>query len=503
MLKTLLRIFALLALTALACSALSPNPPASHAQSDGQALITCYAQVPLGYFVDVLRGPSPELYGVKRTMPSEQEMRVFGRDATGDYVQVWVPRVDFAGWMLRAELMLYGACDDLPITTHNLEPDKPPAPPKPISIPDFATAAEFVEDERVFLHNDHAIYALHESDTLRAHMLILDLDTEGLTLTPALVANPGVRTGLVSETAVATGADIAINADFWTNSYVPQNLMVIDGDILTAPTNRATFALSNDGEVFIGYFVEAGGWDASVTAEDGAWIPLQLLNTRCEDDWMCLYTDIYESLPIQAGYDGVRALLSPDLEVLSIEQNFPLDIPEGHFALRTGANTAGARWFREHVEVGDTLDISLPTEPDWQDYQMAIGGGPIFLQDGDYVLECDPDVPEDERICENFDNNFRINHYGRSLQPRMAIGIDRDMHTLIVIMIEGADVFDSLGATQRELAEMMQRMGADDAMEFDGGGSASLWLRQNFVNGFTTRGERYVSNALLFFFDDE
>lgn len=479
------------------------SAPTSHADNETRAQRTCYAQVPLSYFADMLRGPSYEQYGVKRVIPAERELYIFGRDESNEWVHAHLPGVDMIGWMRAENLMLYGACDNLPITTDNLEPESLPEAPAPVALPAFAADAAFVEEERVFLRNPATIYALHESEELRGHIVLLDLSDSRLRLSAALVANPGVRTGLVSETAAETGAFIAINADFWTNSYVPQNLMLINGEIITAPTNRATFAATATNEVFMGYFVETPQWDASVTAEDGAWVPLQWLNTKCEDDWLCLYTDIYPSLPLLNGYDGRRLLLSPEFEVLSIEQNYPLNIPDGHFALRTGANSAAARWLREHVAVGDSLTISLPTDPDWRDYETAVGGGPIFIRDGQAVIECDPDLPEDERICENFDNNFRINHYGRARQARAALGYDADNNTLILMMIEGNDVYGSKGATQDELAAMMLRMGADSAMEFDGGRSASLWIGQNHVNGFTTTGERYVSNALLVFWDED
>jgi exopolysaccharide biosynthesis protein len=63
-------------------------------------------------------------------------------------------------------------------------------------------------------------------------------------------------------------------------------------------------------------------------------------------------------------------------------------------------------------------------------------------------------------------------------------------------------VTDSGGLTQREFAELFIAFGADQAMEFDGGGSASLWIDEGFVNDFGYRGERRVTNSLMLFWEE-
>ena len=67
--------------------------------------------------------------------------------------------------------------------------------------------------------------------------------------------------------------------------------------------------------------------------------------------------------------------------------------------------------------------------------------------------------------------------------------------------------FQSYGMTIPELTQFLQELGAVDALNLDGGGSASMWVRDKKMDGivnypsdnfeFDHEGERGVSNALL------
>lgn len=85
--------------------------------------------------------------------------------------------------------------------------------------------------------------------------------------------------------------------------------------------------------------------------------------------------------------------------------------------------------------------------------------------------------------------------------PRTAVGIDRDTRSLILLAVDGRQSF-SCGATMVGLARLMRRLGADDALNLDGGGSTSMWTarRRNgsagLVNSPSDGSERTVANAL-------
>jgi hypothetical protein len=81
---------------------------------------------------------------------------------------------------------------------------------------------------------------------------------------------------------------------------------------------------------------------------------------------------------------------------------------------------------------------------------VAIGGNAVLLADG--VVRARDDV---------------------ALHPRTALGIDRDTGQVLLLVIDGRQDF-SRGYTMRELARMLRRLGAEDALNLDGGGSSTI-----------------------------
>jgi hypothetical protein len=60
------------------------------------------------------------------------------------------------------------------------------------------------------------------------------------------------------------------------------------------------------------------------------------------------------------------------------------------------------------------------------------------------------------------------------LDPRTAIGINRNGRYLYIVVVDGRQPFYSDGATFAELAELLRKQGAFMAMAMDGGGSSTL-----------------------------
>ena len=73
------------------------------------------------------------------------------------------------------------------------------------------------------------------------------------------------------------------------------------------------------------------------------------------------------------------------------------------------------------------------------------------------------------------------------LHPRTAVGIDRDKGRILLLVVDGRSSL-SRGYTLVELARMMRRLGAEDALNLDGGGSSTMV-------GRTARGRRAVLNV--------
>lgn len=64
----------------------------------------------------------------------------------------------------------------------------------------------------------------------------------------------------------------------------------------------------------------------------------------------------------------------------------------------------------------------------------------------------------------------------REMHPRTAIGIDRDAKTLLFLVVDGRQKF-SRGYTMVELAKKMIELGAEEALNLDGGGSSTMMAK--------------------------
>ena len=90
-----------------------------------------------------------------------------------------------------------------------------------------------------------------------------------------------------------------------------------------------------------------------------------------------------------------------------------------------------------------------------------------------------------------------ISRNAETRHPRTAAGLSRDGATLILLVVDGRSA-RSVGMTLVELAATMRRLGAWEALNFDGGGSSTMVVDGIVVNTPSdATGERAVGNALL------
>jgi hypothetical protein len=83
--------------------------------------------------------------------------------------------------------------------------------------------------------------------------------------------------------------------------------------------------------------------------------------------------------------------------------------------------------------------------------------------------------------------------------PRTAVGIDADGRKLLILVVDGRSAV-SRGYTMVELADIMTALGAENAINLDGGGSSAMYTRtasgaMGIVNEPSDGGERQVANS--------
>ena len=134
----------------------------------------------------------------------------------------------------------------------------------------------------------------------------------------------------------------------------------------------------------------------------------------------------------------------------------------------------------------------LPTDP----IGDVLQAGPMLVAGGRSLIHCGEDSEGFSAGSRQFDSDITEGRY-----PRAALGLcDRE---LIAVASEGrAD--DEAGLTMGELATAMVELGASEAINLDGGGSASLVVDGSLVNtpreehGRELVGGREVATALHF-----
>ncbi len=102
-------------------------------------------------------------------------------------------------------------------------------------------------------------------------------------------------------------------------------------------------------------------------------------------------------------------------------------------------------------------------------------------------------------------NGVRTVVNDRLLHPRTAVGIDTDGNKLLFLVIDGRTDY-SRGYTMVELATMMTALGAENALNLDGGGSSTMYSRKvtgemGLINEPSDGRERKVANAVGIFYD--
>jgi exopolysaccharide biosynthesis protein len=133
------------------------------------------------------------------------------------------------------------------------------------------------------------------------------------------------------------------------------------------------------------------------------------------------------------------------------------------------------------VPANQTVNLNVYTLPDWSGMQHAIGGGPWLVRDGS---------PYVDLHAEHFSSKslgFR--------EPRSAVGITGE-GKLLLVTVDGRQKNVSVGMTLSELSFLMQKLGAVNAMNLDGGSSTQMSIYGKTVNR-PSSGNVGVSNSLI------
>lgn len=131
------------------------------------------------------------------------------------------------------------------------------------------------------------------------------------------------------------------------------------------------------------------------------------------------------------------------------------------------------------VKVGGIFQISTAMSTTVKSARFAIGGGPILVTHGN----------EQKWLTKSGDAHELPRH------PRTAVGWSGKYFFLVEV--DGRQKDLSMGMNYAELAHMMKEIGCTEAMNLDGGGSATFWLNGKVMNSPSDKHERSLANAVM------
>ncbi len=314
---------------------------------------------------------------------------------------------------------------------------------------------------------------------IRAHLLRADLGRDGLAVDYVgsdLVASLTKVKALVREDRGVGG----VNGDFFdiSDTGAPVGVGVKDGVTLHGPAQplgwNISFVIGADGAPVI----KRSPTRTTITARPG----LRVTNVNGPhviEQGIGLYTPRWGRAP---GYrvlegaprDNVRQVVIRGGRVVSNTRTVWTDrAVEGRLLLGRGD---GAEKLRQELPVGTRTAVVLGTT---DAPRVAISGDAELLRDGALVTDDD-----------------------RELHPRTAVGIDEDTGDVLLLVVDGRQSF-SRGYTQVETARLMRDLGAEDALNLDGGGSSTMVARKasgrlGILNSPSDGYQRPVANGLSF-----
>ncbi|HEY8431369.1 MAG TPA: phosphodiester glycosidase family protein [Sandaracinaceae bacterium] len=155
------------------------------------------------------------------------------------------------------------------------------------------------------------------------------------------------------------------------------------------------------------------------------------------------------------------------------------------YAPSGAAMHAGTAWNDDDSSNGflafgpERFELSVPSRvvhPMHGWAREVVGGHPMILRNGEVVSNTGS-------LC-------------TARHPRTAAGISRDRQTLYLVVVDGRSSA-SIGMTCAEEAELLKELGAWDALNLDGGGSSTMWIRgRGVVNAPSDGTPRVVANHL-------
>lgn len=262
----------------------------------------------------------------------------------------------------------------------------------------------------------------------------------------------------------------AVNGGFFNrNTMFPLGALRRDGQWISSPIlNRGAIAWNDNGEIKIGHLSLL----ENLVTSTGERLPIVSVNSGYIQPGIAVLTPNWGKnyTPITDNETLVTVQNSQVINIEKYNRNPPPEIVNNKtsFSIPPEGFLLAFRNYPEapSLTVGSTVRLEdYPVPLEFQRYAHILGAGPVLLLNNQIVLD---------GKAEKFSESFIQQSAYRST-------IGRTASNTILIATVGSRT-GGLGPTLSEIAQIMKVMGAEDALNLDGGSSTSLYLGGELLN---------------------
>lgn len=286
---------------------------------------------------------------------------------------------------------------------------------------------------------------------------------------------------------------LATNGDYFFNTGDNVESYVKDGIVLTKGSYQTKHCIGfdNAGKVVVGRMTEVEKRLMVVIDGKRTFFNIDKINEEPGENEIAIYTNPgTHNIPGTGKYKC--ASTSSNLTSFpvygecrrmttgSVADNEPLELKTGQFAVVVKGENA--QFFFDKLTYGVEVDLVEIPAGQFAGCTYVLGGYDILVENG------------------NVNTSFHSDNGGSSKAPRTTFGFKAD-GTGFVCVVDGRQSGYSLGVTVSKQAELAKALGAQFALELDGGGSSTMLVRID--DELTLRNKpsdgamRRVSNAIM------
>lgn len=328
------------------------------------------------------------------------------------------------------------------------------------------------------------------SSTLRVFYTTTDLqnpyvDVKVIKANDKLVGASTVSSMAISHSKPGNTYFAGVNADFFGNS-APIGTTIVDGEIYYTNDGWQAFGIDVNKVPYVGTPQTL----ISIKTSQNNTTQVTGVNISRAENYLVLYTkrignssgtNSYGSeIPVVPVEGNLEAGSTVKMKVIAdpVSGVGNMVIPEGGYVL-SGHGTAAE--FIKTLALNNEIEVTTTFSYEGRENAKIIqsaGGCPLIVSEGK-VLE----------------TQGALDHLS-ARNPRTAVGYNADKTKLVMLVVDGRSS-NSAGCISKVLADIMINAGCTEAMNFDGGGSSTIYVKELGIRNVPSDGkERAVTNGL-------